>query len=242
MPPPVAYGLSLSKINTTDVNAIVPGTLNASMTVDLSSDRTGNVAFTLDPSYFALFDSLYHPVTTNVKINAYGSGTLTSPFTGAGTMATTLTSNFTGPAWPSIPTHFRWYIHGLTYNQTISGPVSPATAYGSITANGYSPCTNCGQQLYLPNNMPTPTGVTNTTTTPGYPTFTWGYPSVSVPYAADHFNIYVGSEVIGTTTSHTFTDTSVTGTNSQNYQVSAVNAQGTEGPRTADILISYTTP
>ncbi|HSX00327.1 MAG TPA: carboxypeptidase regulatory-like domain-containing protein [Patescibacteria group bacterium] len=239
-----SYSLSLSQA-TQSANwyDTMPGSLNASMSLDLSADRTGNVALTFDPVDFTVYDTLGHTMTTNVKINNYGTGTLASPFTGAGTMTTSFTGNYTLPAYGAAPLYERKLIHGLTYNNTFSGPTSPATSYGSVTSNGFQPSGPFASlQVYVPNYLAAPTSFTNTTATPGYPSFSWSYSVGSGPAVADHYNIYEGSELIGSTTSHSYTDTSVSGTGGGTYQVSVVNAQGTEGPRTSVLTINYTTP
>jgi len=232
-----SYRLSLHSTSTGAAEMVpVPGTFNGYTDIDLSSNRTGNIAIPFDTLFFTAADNLGQGIHMPLKIAITSSGTTTlpSPFTGAGSLMATGYTNVFADSGNGV-NYFRPVLHGRTYT-AVGGGMS-GTVFGTNTVTGIT-TPNGGAAFVIPNNMGTPSNLNAVTPTSSYPALTWSY-SASGPAAAASYEIYRDGTLVGTSTTASFSDNTVPGAGSYSYQVAAVNSQGTVGPKSTAFSVSY---
>ncbi|MGE5830208.1 MAG: beta strand repeat-containing protein [Micromonosporaceae bacterium] len=221
-----AYALQISGTEAASPDAYVPDDFLLTTTIGVTGDTTRDVtvgAVKLD--IVARDDRLTAIAGAGISFSSTGSQD------GFAASSTGITRTTGADGRTSLI-----MLTGTTY--TISATPPPGMGYINTTFNGTSPITQDSETIIeFQNHIPlAPTGLSATSPTTSQPALTWN------PIAnADHYAIYRGTSIVGTSATTSFTDTTLTADGSYAYRVSAVSADNYEGPRSSSVTVLYDT-
>jgi hypothetical protein len=174
----------------------------------------------------------------SIRINLYNevTGQLPSPFAGAGGLQVDSYANRFDNA--PVSGQYRPVVHGMTYGAQVSGV--PNSAYGTTNLSGITVPSSDLHIVHIANLMGTPSRLRANTPTYSAPSITWDYPTSGYDqYNAASFNVYRDNVLVDTTTTRSYVDTNLNQSGTYNYQIAAVNSQGTIGARSAAMSVEF---
>ncbi|MFC4075221.1 phage tail tube protein [Salinithrix halophila] len=132
-------------------------------------------------------------------------------------------------------TTFKWeqpsgeIFEGPVTLAVINGPTGDANSKGEVTVEVHFN----GEPTYSP--IATPTGLTASNETATSIDLSW-----NVVDGANSYNIYRGGTQVGSSNTNSYTDSGLTASTTYTYEVTAVNANGAESPKSNSISATTT--
>jgi len=224
--PNSSYTLQVNGTRSASPSAYLPDVFALSATTNVTADNVQDVTIDAVELTIIARDDRLVPIP-DVSLAFMSAGTHNG-FTAVSTTISRTTGS-DGRAYLTM-------LAGTTY--TISATPPAGQGYVNTTFNGTSPISqDTTTVIEFQNHIPlTPPDLTAASPTKTAPELHWN--SLT---STDHYKIYRDGTEIGTTSTTSFTDTTLTADGRYRYQVSAVNAYGYEGPKSNTVEVVYDT-